>query len=639
MTERVTRARWRLKEKPGLTVLVSIVVILALLAILGPVLWGVSSESTADPLQGISWDHLMGTDQLGRDIFLRTLVAARMSISLALLTSLLGGIAGTLIGVLVVTAPQAIRNVLLRVIDGGLAFPGIIVAIIVTSVIGVGAKGVVIGVAIAIIPSFARLASNLTISLMAEDYVANARVIGVSGKRIFFKYLLPGIGPAMITALSYEAGLSIVILASLSFVGIGVQLPQYDWGTLLQAGIAIMDYNIGAVIAPAVAIGLAGMVFALCGDMIADGDKKGFGVERRRRALLRTLGVGAAPAISSPERDVVAATDMRIMIPTAGRDGPRHVEVVKGIDLCIREGEIYGLVGESGSGKSMTASAIGALTPYPAVLSARQLRVGDIDLGQQSATSKPVRKMAEKLGFIFQDPLSSLNPLMSIGRQVIETSLIHRKSGRPQAWARAEALLQRMRIDKPALRMRQRPHELSGGMRQRIMIAMGLMLEPKLLIADEPTTALDVTTQSELLTLIRELRDQEGVAVLFISHDMGVINELCNRVGVMYAGEIVEEGGVADVLSHPKHPYTQRLILSIPTLSMERFTEFQTIPGVPPTAEEAMTGCSFAPRCPSRMPRCDAHKPNRTVQDGHAVACWLYEQPLQNDHHEQNRHT
>jgi len=606
-------------------VLVSAVAILTLLAILGPILWGADSELVTEPLQDISPNHLMGTDQLGRDVLMRTLVATRMSIALALLASLLGGVAGTLIGVLVVTTPLAVRNVLLRIIDGGLAFPGIIVAIIVTSVIGVGAKGVVIGVAIAIIPSFARLSSNLTISLMAEDYVANAKVVGVGGKRIFFKYLLPGIGPAMITALSYEAGLAIVILASLSFVGIGVQLPQYDWGTLLQNGIAIMDYNIGAVIAPAVAIGFAGMVFALCGDLIADGDRKGHGVERRRRELLRTLGGEHAGTSSQTGDDVVSVADMRIMFPTELRNGVGHMEVVKGIDIRIGAGEIYGLVGESGSGKSLTAAAIGALTPYPAVLSARHLVVDDIDLGQQSVTRKPIRALAEKLGFIFQDPLSSLNPLMSIGRQVTETSLIHRKAGRAEARTRAEGLLRRMQIDKPALRMRQRPHELSGGMRQRVMIAMGLMLEPKLLIADEPTTALDVTTQAELLTLIRELCDQDGVAVLFISHDMGVINELCTRVGVMYAGEIMEEGSVADVLNNPKHPYTQGLIHSIPTLSMGRFTEFQTIPGVPPAVEDKLSGCPFAPRCQFRMPRCDVQKPNRTAEGGHIVACWLYE--------------
>jgi peptide/nickel transport system permease protein len=269
---------------------------------------------------------------------------------------------------------------------------------------------------------------------------------------------------------------------------------------------------------------------------------------------------------------------------------------VDGVDLDIAAGEAVGLVGESGSGKTVTAMSILQLIPKPPgeIVSGR-IELDGMDLVR--ASDRELRQVrGGRVACVFQDPQTSLNPVLSIGDQITEMIHAHRKTSRKQARARAKELLEAVHIPHPERRLDEYPHELSGGMRQRVVIAMALANDPALLIADEPTTALDVTVQAEILDLLRELRERLGMSLLFITHDFGVVAELCDRVVVMYAGRVVEQAPVRDVFASPAHPYTRRLIDCMPRLGQGR-RDLEVIPGLPPALNALPDGCAFAERC------------------------------------------
>ncbi|HEY3756486.1 MAG TPA: ABC transporter ATP-binding protein [Opitutaceae bacterium] len=276
---------------------------------------------------------------------------------------------------------------------------------------------------------------------------------------------------------------------------------------------------------------------------------------------------------------------------------------VDGVSFSIESGETLGIVGESGSGKSVTGYSLMGLVPSPPgrIESGRAIFDG-IDLLKCSpAQARSIR--GRRIAMIFQDPMTSLNPYLRIGDQLIEPLLIHQKIGRRDALRRAEAMLEAVGIGETARRLRQHPHEFSGGMRQRVMIAMALITEPELLIADEPTTALDVTVQAQILELIRRMQRERRMAVMFITHDLAVVSGLCDRVQVMYAGRIFETGATPEVFYRPRHPYTRGLQRSIPALQAKG-DRLYTIPGLPPDVSKPMPGCPFAPRCESAVDRC-----------------------------------
>ncbi|MEV5407285.1 ABC transporter ATP-binding protein [Thermopolyspora sp. NPDC052614] len=288
------------------------------------------------------------------------------------------------------------------------------------------------------------------------------------------------------------------------------------------------------------------------------------------------------------------------------------------MSLTIAPGEIVGLVGESGSGKSLTAAAIGGLVPYPGVVRAEALRLCGTDIADMSP-----KELGTSLAMVFQDPMASLNPALRVGGQLAEVAIVHQNASRADAHRRAVDRLGHVHIPEPERRARQHPHELSGGMRQRAVIAMGLMGTPRLIIADEPTTALDVTVQRQILTLLREVPAETGAATLFISHDIAVVGELCDRVVVMYAGRVVEELPVKHLAEGAAHPYTRALVASVPDMDTDRSLPLAGIPGRPPTPAEFTDGCAFAARCPLATDRC-ADNPPLVDHDGpaHRVACW-----------------
>jgi peptide/nickel transport system ATP-binding protein len=304
------------------------------------------------------------------------------------------------------------------------------------------------------------------------------------------------------------------------------------------------------------------------------------------------------------------------------RDGPARV--VDGIDLRVDQGESLGIVGASGCGKSLTLLSLVGLLPHKIRVTGGSARFGGRDLLKLSHRELRTVRGGE-IGFIFQDPMTSLNPVMRIGDQIAETLIWQRRMSKAAAMAKAEALLARVGIPSPKDRLQAWPHELSGGMRQRVMIAIGLACDPKLLIADEPTTALDVTIQAQIVDLVKELKAEGEMSVVWITHDLALIAGLADRIAVLYAGTVVEDAPVDDLFARPSHPYTQGLLASLPKLSDAPMARLRSIGGTPPEPGRRPPGCPFAPRCPLAIAACDAAVPPLLSLAGgdprHRVAC------------------
>jgi oligopeptide/dipeptide ABC transporter ATP-binding protein len=305
------------------------------------------------------------------------------------------------------------------------------------------------------------------------------------------------------------------------------------------------------------------------------------------------------------------------------RGGARRViRAVDGVSLQIARGETVGLVGESGSGKSVTARSIIRLVPPPGRIVSGSIVFEGRDLAHlDEGDLRHVR--GARIGFVFQEPMTALNPVFTIGDQIAEALIVHGVVRGAAARARAIELLDAVRMPDPSQRAHDYPHQLSGGMRQRALIAAAIACEPSLLIADEPTTALDVTIQAEILDLLGAMRDRFGLSLLLITHDLGVVARLADRVAVMYAGRIIEEGSMRDVLAAPRHPYTRGLLASLPGTTPG--SRLQAIPGTVPDLAALPPGCAFAPRCRDRFDACDARRPDAiTVGPGHSARCFLY---------------
>jgi oligopeptide/dipeptide ABC transporter ATP-binding protein len=615
---------------PSAIVGLGMVAVILLASVVGPPL--ISAHAAALDVfhnnQNPTTDHLLGTDQLGRDILARVVVATRLSITLAVSAAILGAAIGIPTGAAAALLSPRFRAAALRAIDTLLAFPPILVAIFVGAIVGPGALSAALGVGIAISFSFARVASALTLSIGGREYMAAARVVGVRGSRLMLRYVLPNVAETLTITTAVAMSSSIVSVSALSFLGLGVQSPDFDWGKMLTVGVQSFYITPAAALGPAVAIAVTALAFGFTGEALARAMNpilwtgaldKGFSGARTspdRESPEHPVGTPATKAM--PVETVLEVTDLFVTFP--GPSGP--YAVVDGVSFRLAKGEKLGVVGESGSGKTMMAMAIAQLTSQPATVSGVVLingknvrRMGQTEMNHFLATD---------LAVVFQDPTSSLNPALRIGTQLTEGAQQHRHLTHRQALDLAVVRLSEVNISTPLHQLGRHPHELSGGMRQRVMIAMGLMNNPILLIADEPTTALDVTIQAQIMDLLERINADHQTAIVLISHNLALVSQNCHRVLVMYAGRIVEDLSTEQLLLVPLHPYTRALRGAVPDMSRPRDVDLDFISGQPPDPLNLPSGCPYHPRCPLAIDICKIGTPPLQLRpDGRRVACWV----------------
>ncbi|MGH3471915.1 MAG: dipeptide/oligopeptide/nickel ABC transporter permease/ATP-binding protein [Nocardioidaceae bacterium] len=616
--------RWgrALRTPVGVVGLV-LLTIVALLAVFAPILWQGRADAVdiSNILAGPSKAHWLGTDALGRDLFFRVLVATRLAVLLALSATAIATVVGLLLGSAQVLLGRRVGRFVGALINIMVAFPGLLLVLFFAVVFGVGAKGAVLAIGLAGAPFFGRLCQTLMAGVASRDFVAAARIAGVGRFRILVRHVLPNFAEPLIVNVTIGAGGALLAFAGLSFLGLGVQPPAYDWGQLMQDGLSGIYVHPAAALAPGIAVILAGLAFNLTGEAIA----RGFGLPAT--GLLALEPVSDSDGLPLPAEEhavdtvhgpdvVLDVRELRVTFP--GPTGP--IRPVRGISFHVRRGQAIGLVGESGSGKSLTALAVAQLVEEPGRVEADRLSFVGTDLLDGHRDQE---LLGQSLAVVFQDPMTTFNPAHRMGPQLAEVSRQHQGLGRRAALARAVDRLRAVKVTDPERRARQYPFEFSGGMCQRAMIGMGLMGSPRLIIADEPTTALDVTVQQQVLDLLAEIRRDEDVALLLISHDVSVVAQVCDRVLVMYAGRIVEELAAGDLWTAAKHPYTQALVAAVPDMATPLEAPLASIPGRPVDPAEVPGGCAYAARCPLADERCRTTDPELLSDAiGNRVACW-----------------
>ncbi|WP_349601982.1 dipeptide ABC transporter ATP-binding protein [Azospirillum argentinense] len=554
----------------------ALLTLIVLAALAAPVL-PLADPDAIDParrlLPPFSAGAWLGTDTLGRDVLARLVWGTRLSLGVGVAASLLAALVGSAIGLVAGYAGGRTDGVLMRGIDVLMAFPYLLLALAIVAALGPGLLNALYAVVVANIPFFARNVRGATAGLRRREFVDAARLSGMGEARILLGEVLPNVLPVIIITASTTVGWMILETAGLSFLGLGSQPPQADLGSMLSEGrkALITAPHVAAV--PGLVVFLIVMSLNLIGDGLRDALDP-----RLRSGIPGAPGAATRVARAAEDDTGNAAPDSGALLQVTGLrtafdtvDGP--VDAVKGVDLRVAPGECLGIIGESGSGKSVTALSIARLVASPPGV----VRGGAVRFGGDDLLALPVgalqRLRGGRIAYVFQDPLTTLHPLMPVGAQVAEALRAHRPVPRAEAERRVVELFAAVKLPDPATLVHAHPHELSGGQRQRVGIAMALANDPELIIADEPTTALDVTVQAEILDLLDDLRRRRGLAVVFISHDFGVIARLCDRVAVMFQGEIVEEGETRSVLTRPRHDYTRRLLAAVPVLGRSRRPE------------------------------------------------------------------
>ena len=603
---RARRGSFYVVTVPSIAVLLTLVVLAFGAGWINP--YDPLKQDLIHAMQGPSAAHWLGTDDLGRDVLSRLIVGCRIAVIAAAEATSIAMILGVPLGLYIGYRGGWWDWVVMRIVEAIMSIPGIMVAIVIIAILGPGLHRAMIALGILFSTSFLRLARGVVLTEREEIYVRSARVIGASDSRILLRHIFPNIAPPLIVQTTLTVGAVLLAEAGLSFIGLGVQPPDASWGTMLNTAASYMELDWFLAIPPGIAIVLTVLSVNLLGDTLRD-------------TIGRGITVGVNPAIpvarfdaaesnaeagprSAPRRDdVLCVESLQVVVSTAGGEVP----VVTDLSFSVGRGETLGLVGESGSGKTITGLAIlgligtaGRSTHGAITLNGRELR----GVGQKQMEA--IR--GNEVAMAFQDPTTSLNPAFTVGDQIAEVLRTKKGMSRQEAWARTIELIDRVGIPRPAERAKAYPHELSGGMAQRIAIARALSCNPSLLIADEPTTALDVTVQQEILDLFRDLQEEFGMAILFVTHDLAVAADVCDRIAVMYAGEIIEVAPVGDLFARPLHPYTAGLLSASPH-EAGRNPPLPTIRGSVPRPGSWPAGCRFSDRCAYTQAQCEMRIP------------------------------
>ena len=514
------------KTKIGLMV----VIIFALAAIFAPVL------APHDPLlvdvsiklKNPSAAYPLGTDQLGRCILSRLLWGSRYSLSYSFTVLLITVCVGVPIGLFAGYVGGKIDSIIMRIIDVFMAMPVFIVALAIAGTVGASGAHLILSLSVVSWAEYARLARALTLQEKNKNYMTALKAGGCGHARIIFRHVLRNILPSVIALATMEIGSIILSIAGFSFIGLGVQAPTPEWGIMLSDSRSYIQTYPRLMFYPGILIMIIVLAFNYLGEGIQNGTAK---------------------------NDVLKVKRLHVEFQTSHG----MVHAVKDVSLEVKRGRIHALVGESGSGKSVTSLTImNLLAGNGKVIS------GDVTLNEKSLlklSGKEKRQLyGDRIGMIFQDPTAALDPLFTVEQLLLEGLRKHRRMSKKQAREAALESLRMMNLRDPEELMKKKPYELSGGMCQRVMIAIAMSMKPDYLIADEPTTALDVTVQKQILEEIYQLSRKENLGVLFITHDLGVVAEIADDVSIMKDGEIVENGTVEEIFYHPQHSYTKKLL-------------------------------------------------------------------------------
>ncbi|GAA4517703.1 dipeptide/oligopeptide/nickel ABC transporter permease/ATP-binding protein [Brevibacterium yomogidense] len=529
------------------------------IAVVGPMVFS-DAANRINPLEARgapSSDNPFGTDGFGRDIFARVVTATRLTLLLTFGASLISFVVGTFVGVVVRLLGPRLQAAIIQVNAVAVAFPALILALVVASIMGSGSVPAMVAVGIAGIPMYIRLTSTLAARVVNEDYVRIAELQRVPRVVVAVRHILPNVAIPLSVAAANSTAFTLVELSSLSFIGLGVQAPDYDYGRMLNEGLAEMSGQPWGVFGPSIGMVVLGLGILLFGDGLAAMVDPKVAVQKGGiTRFVEAVKAGRTQSDAGAGRTESAVVVDKLSVGTLSESGERST-LVKDVSFHIAPREILGIVGESGSGKSLTAMSIAGLAPIGLWRAARQVRIRETDMLERPDPSV----LARTVSLIYQDPMSTFSPSLRMGSQLGDVFRQHLGWDSRRIHQELVDALSALSTPDPERVLRQFPHQLSGGLLQRCLIAQALLLDPELLIADEPTTALDVSVQADVLRKIYRFRADSDASVLLISHDLGVVEELCDRVLVMYHGEFVEELTPDQIRTRDvQHSYTQRLL-------------------------------------------------------------------------------
>jgi peptide/nickel transport system permease protein len=584
------------------------------------------AQDLSSALSGPTARHLLGTDQLGRDVLSQLLFGARPAIAGAAAALAAWLAAGVVLGVISGYTGGITAAVINRIADLLLSVPVLVILLVIFAVFPDSLLAPMIILGVIASAGLIRVVRSVTLLVREELYIPAARITGVSHPRIVVRHVLPRIGPTLIVQASLFAGVALITESGLAFLGFGIVLPAPSWGGLIQEASQTLTRSAWLLLPGGGILGLTVVALVLAGNAIRDTLTEPWAPSQltvRHGPSATAPAPSPDPALSPDPAPGQDPDDLLLRVARLSVDFPgRHgtVPVVSGMSFAIRRGETVAVLGESGCGKTITALAVLGLLPPGG-----RRTSGQVVLCGQDLTVLGSRQMAairgRRIGYVAQDPMVSLDPVFTVGSQIAEAVRCHTGCRRSQARREMTELLDSVGIPDPAGTARRHPHQLSGGMLQRCVIALALAGSPELLIADEPTTALDVTVQAEILALLRRLQRERDMSLLLVTHDWGVVASIADRVLMMYAGQLIEEATADVVFSAPAHPYTRGLLACSPHLAAAG-EPLAAIAGSVPAPGGWPAGCRFAARCPEAEHECrEGPVVLRVAASGHTARC------------------